>query len=76
MSDDKQLFNVLKPKTYVGKDRKQRTTLVSIATAYPIKDGTGISFTLPDGVSISGEVVILPRDRKESDAEDGADIPY
>ena len=76
MADEKQLFNVLKPKTFIGKDRKERSTLVPIAVAYPIKDNTGISFTLPDGVSISGEVVILPREKKEGDTSEAEEIPF
>lgn len=62
MTDEQLLFDVLKPSSYYDpKTRQERSRLVRIGTAFPTKDEEGVVFDLPDGVSISGRVIIMPR---------------
>lgn len=68
MTTDIQIYDVLKPRDYKGKTRWQ-----AVATAFPTKDGSGMSFELPEGVMIAGRVLIMPRTSREETPEDTAE---
>lgn len=68
MTTDIQIYDVLKPRDYKGKTRWQ-----AVATAFPTKSGAGLSFDLPDGVTIAGRVLIMPRTDKNAVAEPAAE---
>ena len=68
MTTDIQIYDVLKGRDYKGKTRWQ-----AIATAFPTKDGQGMSFDLPDGVFISGRVLIMPRTARDETPEDSGE---
>lgn len=70
MSERKQIYNVLIPEKYIGADKVERTSYYQIGTAFPTKDGSGLRVKLAPNVSLSGEVLILPRQSREDTAQD------
>jgi hypothetical protein len=69
-----------------SKDRTGKTHWVRVGSAWPSKDGKGLTLVIPPGVSVSGRVVLrepLPRDgRRPADqggnavADDDGDLPF
>lgn len=71
MSEPVQIYNVMVPEKYVGRDKVERTNFYQIGTAFPTKDGSGLRVKLAPNVSVSGDMVILPRQKREQ-ADNGA----
>lgn len=71
------IFDILKPKTTRDARGNSKQRLDRIAVGFPTKDGMGLRFQLADGVSISGEVVIMQRESRadEDAAEHDDSIP-
>jgi len=60
------IMNVLKPSSYVNGDGKEITTFTQVAVAFPHKDGGGCTVKIPEGVYLTGEIIVLPRTEKAS----------
>lgn len=71
MSDPVQIYNVMVPEKYIGRDKVERTSFYQIGTAFPTKDGSGLRVKLAPNVSVSGQILILPRQQREQ-ADNGA----
>lgn len=75
---DNIMYEVLKPKTTTDGRGNTKQRLERIAVGFMTKDGRGLRFQLPDGVAISGTVIIMERELKAgedaADQEDG--IPF
>lgn len=54
-------YNVLIPEKYIGADKVERTSYFNIGVAFDTKDGEGLSVRLAPGVTVSGQILILPR---------------
>lgn len=74
MSERKQIYNVLIPEKYIGADKVERTSYYQIGTAFPTKDGSGLRVKLAPNVSLSGEVLILPRQSREDGPSASSDF--
>lgn len=64
MSDKKKTYNILIVDEYTDSSGKDRKHYWTVGKAWPIESG-GMSCQLPDGVSVSGRFVILPRTEKD-----------
>jgi hypothetical protein len=71
------------PERYISADRVERTNYYQVGTAWDTKSGEGLSVKLAPGVSVSGDLLILPRKaRQDAQQPDGGlateddDIPF
>lgn len=72
MSERKQVYNVMIPEKYVGGDKVERTSYYQVGTAFETKDGGGMRIKLAPNITVSGELLVLPRKaRAEDDGTQG-----
>jgi len=65
-------LNVLKPETFNNGD-EERTNFVKIGVAFPHQTGEGFNLKIMDGVSVGGDLVVMPpRVKSEASAESQA----
>lgn len=63
------IFNLLIPEERTDKASGEvKTFWHRVGSAFPHKQGEGFNLVIPDGVSITGKVVVLPREAKEPDS--------
>ena len=67
MSKNSTIFNVIVPEEYTDKNGEVKKLYHRVGTAFEIESG-GMSVVIPEGLSVSGRFVILPR--KENEAEE------
>ncbi|MEO1476766.1 MAG: hypothetical protein AAFS13_10335 [Pseudomonadota bacterium] len=66
------IYNLLIPEERADKDTGEtRTFWHKVGTVFPHRKGDGFNVIIPDGISVSGRVMILPRSEK-GDAPDKA----
>lgn len=53
-------FNVLKPNTYTDSEGEEQTSFFKVGTAVKHSSGKGYNLYIPDGINVSGELVLLP----------------
>lgn len=86
MTERVQVYNVLIPEKYIGSDKMERTNYYQVGTAFPTgKEGEGLRIKLAPNVTVSGDLLILPRTAKGSapaassepeSADTGHEIPF
>lgn len=55
-------YNILRPRTYDKANGEKKTQMVEVGVAWELKDGKeGMRLHIYDGVSVTGDCVILPR---------------
>ena len=60
----------------------ERTSFYQIGTAFPTKDGSGLRVKLAPNVSVSGQILILPRQQREqadngpTETDEADEIPF
>lgn len=64
---DKQIYDILKPESWNDKQGNRKSRFYQVGTGFATESG-GISFTIPEGITLTGRIVITPR--KERDAPD------
>lgn len=63
------IFNLLIPEERTDKASGEvKTFWHRVGSAFPHKQGEGFNLVIPDGVSITGKVVVLPREAKEPES--------
>lgn len=63
------IFNLVIPEEYTDKKSGEIKTLWHrVGSAFPHQNGQGFSLIIPEGVSISGKVLMLERGAKEPDS--------
>ena len=61
-TEKKQTYNVLIPEKYIGADKKERTSYFQVGVAFPAgKEGEGLRVHLAPNVTVSGDILIMPR---------------
>ena len=70
-------FNVLKPESFVDSNNEERTNFLKVGVAFPFQNGKeGFSITITEGISVSGNVVLLIAQSKTNDASADRGAPY
>jgi len=60
------IYNLLIPEQRTAKDTGEtKTYWHRVGTAFPHKKGEGFNLIIPEGMSISGRVLMLEREQKE-----------
>ena len=60
------IFNLYVTEKYTAKDTgEEKTGFYRFGSAFPHKDGKGFNLVIPDGVALSGRVMV--RERKSKD---------
>lgn len=63
------IYNLLIPEERKDKATGEvKTFWHRVGSAFPHQQGEGFNLVIPEGVSISGKVVVLPREAKEPDS--------
>ena len=63
------IYNLLIPEERKdGQSGEVKTFWHRVGSAFPHREGQGFNLVIPEGVSISGRVVVLPRDAKEPES--------
>lgn len=63
------IFNLLIPEERTDKNSGEvKAFWHRVGTAFPHKKGEGFNLVIPEGMSISGKVIMLPREAKEPDS--------
>ena len=61
-TEKKQTYNVLVPEKYIGADKVERTSYFQVGVAFPAgKDNKGLRIHLAPNVTVSGDILIMPR---------------
>ena len=60
MSNHNEYFNVLKPENFVDSNEEEQTQFTKVGVAFPHNSGRGLTLKITDGISVSGDLVILP----------------
>tara|TARA_B100000768_G_C11114083_1_gene304598 strand:+ start:286 stop:549 length:264 start_codon:yes stop_codon:yes gene_type:complete len=70
-------FNVLKPESFVDSNNEERTNFLKVGVAFPFQNGKeGFSITITEGISVTGEIVLLAPKPKTNDASADRGAPY
>lgn len=65
------IFNIYVTEKYTAKDTgEEKTSFTRVGTGFPHKDGKGMNLVIPDGVAISGRVMV--RERKAGEEKPDA----
>lgn len=63
------IFNLLIPEERTDKKSGEvKAFWHRVGTAFPHQKGEGFNLVIPEGVSITGKVIMLPREAKEPDS--------
>ena len=73
-TEKKQTYNVLIPEKYVGADKRERTSYFQVGVAFPVgKEGEGLRIHLAPNVTVSGDILIMPRTARPDTAAPAAE---
>lgn len=60
-------LQVFVTENFQGNDGEERTNYIRVGAAFPHKTGSGFNIEVSEGISVSGQLVVLPpRPREES----------
>lgn len=63
------IYNLLIPEERTTKGTGEvKTFWHRVGSAFPHKQGEGFNLVIPEGMSITGKVIMLPREAKEPDS--------
>jgi len=53
-------LHVLKPETFRGGGGKEQTNFIKVGVAFPHESGRGFNVKITSGISVTGDIVLLP----------------
>lgn len=60
MPNHNEYFNVLKTENFVDSHEQEQTQFTKVGVAFPHSSGRGLTLKITDGISVTGDLVILP----------------
>ena len=66
---DKKIYDVLKPENWNDRQGNRKSRFYQVGTGFETESG-GISLTIPEGIALTGRIVITPRKERESGEAD------
>ena len=60
MSNHNEYFNVLKSETFTDGNGEEQSQYTRVGVAFPHNSGNGITLKITDGISVTGDLVVLP----------------
>jgi hypothetical protein len=70
MADKNKPYDVLKVEEYTADGGEVKTRFHRVGIAFENKDGDGMSAIIPEGISVSGRIVIKGRKDRNADGPD------
>ena len=64
MSNHNEYFNVLKTENFLDSNEQEQTQFIKVGVAFPHSSDRGLTLKITDGISVTGDLVILPPKQK------------
>ncbi len=60
MTNQTTYLNVLKPEPFVDHNGEEKTNFIKVGAAFPLPSGRGYNLKIVEGISITGDLVVMP----------------